>query len=1049
MKRNYKILEGGVQPLGQLSDADINILYNQYIKLDGKHKNFKGTKREYCSTVAGLIDKFLKGSNSTLEGSGKLEKSIDFYKPRVLKLLPQADRIAANAAIETIENDATLSKYAQRANIIRLLKIAYQNKPAVDATGKLVPDIKNLNANLDKLLSDLNKKENLISGTVSNLIKFNVLKDAAGNVVKDAAGNPVSAKTITIPKVKHNNKTGIYKTADIPQVISEKIFNKSATDKATDVTLPRLLAYASEFKNVIKAFANNDLATTNFLLAVQYTKLTDITNEGYLERRDFAEKMGLYGQSQTKGDWTEVDEAAFRTEYLVYKQLMANQSLIPDWEKLTKVEYVQDPVTGVSTKRVLSEKELRFVLLGKLFSKELGFQILDFPFDKVLIELKGKKLLKYTTKGKHGGIQVDCKKIGQLVLESFRDDKGYTIKDVKDAAGNVVRDPPVVKKDAAGNVVKDAAGNPVYVPGQKLKRIQYVRDFPTQAKCFFIEYTGDRQLLKFELDEAGNPIAGSKFNVEAIVEFDVTQMLLNPKSRGYLESIKSQIERFCDPATTSKMRGSIANEKEVEDAIFTMMRTYFSVDTIIPATPLTPETLKYNFEPLAISKIGNVKQGEKAANKRKSKDDTKDLTISIDIARREFHNKKLTIAAYSPTFFKPIIDALPTAAEKINYKPSIKDYSELWSNDNEAIVESREQFAVEGGELLITNPEYTLKENLEYREIADPSEDTIAYSTLAEKKSADIKKETKEKPGFYMKELQTPLRSMFDFLSIKNPAAFNPALLNITGKIKVDDLKEAIKQYYRVTGDDVPENIEEFNTLKKNEMKVFVTAFNKASSDYERTNPRQPKIPQYDVSDSQLQLSYESALKIIPPGSRPKPVITPDILVDSIAELSLANPGQPFLLPKSLPNIVATLVPPTGTLAAAAGTTGIPPPIAAAPPVAPPVALGAVLSASTPFEEELKRLAPVSAEHYKTKAAWLSAYLTNAAPAAANTVPTTISELNADYKREFPRRDPAYEPTADQLQAAEDRLFPTFKGYGKPHNERKLKAYNKKVIKYY
>ena len=265
MKRNYKILEGGVQPLGQLSDADINILYNQYIKLDGKHKNFKGTKREYCSTVAGLIDKFLKGSNSTLEGSGKLEKSIDFYKPRVLKLLPQADRIAANAAIETIENDATLSKYAQRANIIRLLKIAYQNKPAVDATGKLVPDIKNLNANLDKLLSDLNKKENLISGTVSNLIKFNVLKDAAGNVVKDAAGNPVSAKTITIPKVKHNNKTGIYKTADIPQVISEKIFNKSATDKATDVTLPRLLAYASEFKNVIKAFANNDLATAKVL----------------------------------------------------------------------------------------------------------------------------------------------------------------------------------------------------------------------------------------------------------------------------------------------------------------------------------------------------------------------------------------------------------------------------------------------------------------------------------------------------------------------------------------------------------------------------------------------------------------------------------------------------------------------------------------------------------------------------------------------------------------------------------------------------------------
>lgn len=66
MKRNYKILESGIQPLEQFSDEEINKLYKVYSEMDKKHKNFNGTKREYCFTVAGMIKQILNGSKKNL-----------------------------------------------------------------------------------------------------------------------------------------------------------------------------------------------------------------------------------------------------------------------------------------------------------------------------------------------------------------------------------------------------------------------------------------------------------------------------------------------------------------------------------------------------------------------------------------------------------------------------------------------------------------------------------------------------------------------------------------------------------------------------------------------------------------------------------------------------------------------------------------------------------------------------------------------------------------------------------------------------------------------
>lgn len=132
MKRNYKILEGGVQPLSELSDAEINKLYKVYSEMDGKHKNFKGTKREYCFTVAGLIEDFLTTvehdveKQSKLSGSGKESRrlkdsiirrktALEGYEREYATKLPEGTLIADIKTLEAyLKVSKKLSKRRQR-----------------------------------------------------------------------------------------------------------------------------------------------------------------------------------------------------------------------------------------------------------------------------------------------------------------------------------------------------------------------------------------------------------------------------------------------------------------------------------------------------------------------------------------------------------------------------------------------------------------------------------------------------------------------------------------------------------------------------------------------------------------------------------------------------------------------------------------------------------------------------------------------------------------------------------------------------------------------
>jgi len=104
MKRNYSYLQGGgnlpVKKLPKLDDSEIEKLYKLYTSKDKFHSKFKGTKREYCSAVAGLIENFYQKNNldnvdpnkfKKLIGKGKDDEEINKIIKENIRIKPAKD----------------------------------------------------------------------------------------------------------------------------------------------------------------------------------------------------------------------------------------------------------------------------------------------------------------------------------------------------------------------------------------------------------------------------------------------------------------------------------------------------------------------------------------------------------------------------------------------------------------------------------------------------------------------------------------------------------------------------------------------------------------------------------------------------------------------------------------------------------------------------------------------------------------------------------------------------------------------------------------------
>ena len=154
MKRNFKVIKQD-KNLSHLSDADIEKLYSTYIEMDGKHQNFKGSKREYCSIISGMIKNWLKSVNKNGLSGGKgtrkgiikkkipIEKDIEKISEKVKDLSGKIDE-ANNFIAKTYANNKK--------------KIATANNPKITKTKKEIEDIQKNIPKAQEDVTDLQKK---------------------------------------------------------------------------------------------------------------------------------------------------------------------------------------------------------------------------------------------------------------------------------------------------------------------------------------------------------------------------------------------------------------------------------------------------------------------------------------------------------------------------------------------------------------------------------------------------------------------------------------------------------------------------------------------------------------------------------------------------------------------------------------------------------------------------------------------------------------------------------------------------------------------------
>ena len=117
MKRNYQYLQGELsggnlsspsppQKLPKLDDQAIEKLYKYYTSKDKFHAKFKGTKREYCASVAGLIENFYQKNLKTFKVPNSLSGGVKYEKPGERKL-PRSTAELASEVQKFIRIDPT------------------------------------------------------------------------------------------------------------------------------------------------------------------------------------------------------------------------------------------------------------------------------------------------------------------------------------------------------------------------------------------------------------------------------------------------------------------------------------------------------------------------------------------------------------------------------------------------------------------------------------------------------------------------------------------------------------------------------------------------------------------------------------------------------------------------------------------------------------------------------------------------------------------------------------------------------------------------------
>ena len=305
MKRNYQYLQGELsggnssepqKKLPKLDDQAIEKLYKYYSSKDKFHAKFKGTKREYCASVANLLENFLKKQ--------RISKNLVGGAPKKLTKKEKA------AAAKSKEED---EKYLEDVTNLeeRIKELTGSEKDAAEAQLKYITSKK----------------------YIEKYVKLNEGQVFTKNVNKEK--NKYSYGEFVPRGVQSRHLT--------PSSVLEE---HEEEDDYPDLTYEELIRHAEKYEEVVSLYIGDDAATANFLLTARFTHLTDFSPEGRQERKDFASIAKTFGIGA--GSWGDSEEASYATEYLDFKLVQSKKVGFLGWSE-TKTRFF-------CISKILSEK---------------------------------------------------------------------------------------------------------------------------------------------------------------------------------------------------------------------------------------------------------------------------------------------------------------------------------------------------------------------------------------------------------------------------------------------------------------------------------------------------------------------------------------------------------------------------------------------------------------------------------------------------------------------------------------------------------------------
>ena len=553
MKRSF-IIVGGTKPqsvvtqlkdnpvvkqiFDSLSDRVINELYEKYSSIDGKHKAFKGTKREYCMTVAGLIGNFLLENNLVKKLSG----GNDTLPPMTAAQRTRYDNIIRDITSEEAELTALTAAKATKIEIqkkttaIRNLKIKKDNIIKIATDNKIKSDLAKEQAKEEiapfksTVLQQLERQRDIdmlktipkderdreTKRTLNRLRRERgnkiTIKDLRKQFITERLGdfrtNKESNFTVRATKQKPDTQeyypetkqqfttgtvtnyfadffpTTIIKDAAGKIIETIPTITKDANGNILDSVLKtietKLFNHFNTYYETILSFKGNWSAETTFLITAGYPKIGVLSKDGQETRARFVNntKSDLKQPYRAQGSaWDEAKEANFILELKLLTALR-DAGIDPKYTDKTDIELV-------------------FEALGKILSLEMGSTQVDFSSDNLELELKGNAAGKEVA-------QVDASKVAVLILKAFKD-------------------------------------NNTKVPREK----------PKPAHISFCFYTNNTDVVA-----GGHSSDNSSRGIIAYVDWNLNKIISDrgEQTRLYLNNLRQDILDFCEATNSSQER---------------------------------------------------------------------------------------------------------------------------------------------------------------------------------------------------------------------------------------------------------------------------------------------------------------------------------------------------------------------------------------------------------------------------------------------------------------------------------------------------------------